>query len=90
MVVTLVVNPALLQIDWARFNRPPIKLGTAHCGIGVAVGVAVGVGLTVAVGVGVAVAVGVAVGVGLANVVALAVLDQFDELAQGILYALTW
>ena len=29
-VVTLVVNPALLQIDWARFNRPPIKLGTVH------------------------------------------------------------
>lgn len=78
--MTLVVNPALLQIDWARFNRPPIKLGTVHCGIGVAVGVAVGVGLTVAVGVGVA----------LANVVALAVLDQFDELAQDVLYALTW
>jgi hypothetical protein len=90
IVVTLVVNPALLQIDWARFNRPLIKLGTVHCGIGVAVGVAVGVGLTVAVGVGVAVAVGVAVGVGLANVVALAVLDQFDELAQDVLYALTW
>jgi hypothetical protein len=30
MVVTLVVNPALLQIDWARFNRTPIKLGTVH------------------------------------------------------------
>ena len=29
-VVTLVVNPALLQIDWARFNRTPIKLGTVH------------------------------------------------------------
>jgi hypothetical protein len=30
MVVTLVANPALLQIDWARFNRTPIKLGTVH------------------------------------------------------------
>ena len=30
LVVTLVVNPALLQIDWARFNRTPIKLGTVH------------------------------------------------------------
>jgi hypothetical protein len=30
IVVTLVVNPALLQVDWARFNRTPIKLGTVH------------------------------------------------------------
>ena len=61
-MVTLVENPALLQIDWARFNRTPIKLGTVHCEIGVGVGVAAGVGVGVAVGAGVGVDVGVGVG----------------------------
>jgi hypothetical protein len=60
-VVTLVVNPALLQIDWARFSRAPIKLGTVHCEIGVGVGVAAGVGVGVAVGVDVGLGVGVGV-----------------------------
>ena len=64
IVVTVVVNPALLQIDLARFNRTPIKLGTVHCEIGVGVGVAAGVGVGVAVGAGVGVAVGLCVGVG--------------------------
>ena len=49
MVVTLVVNPALLQIDLARFNRTPIKLGTVHWETGVGVGVMVGVGVGVGV-----------------------------------------
>src|SRR2546426_12134714 len=44
IVVTVVVNPALRQIDLARFNRTPIKLGTVHCEIGVGVGVAAGGG----------------------------------------------
>jgi len=64
IVVTVVVNPALLQIDLARFNRTPIKLGTVHCEIGVGVGVAAGVGVGVAVGAGVGVDVGLGVGVG--------------------------
>jgi hypothetical protein len=63
-VVTLVVNPALLQVDWARFNRMPIKLGTVHWEIGVAVGVGVGTGVGVGVGVGTGVTVGVGAGVG--------------------------
>ena len=61
IIMTAVVNPASFQMDCARLNLTPMKLGTSHWFSGVGVGLA-------GVGVGVAVAVGVGVGVGFAPV----------------------